>query len=126
MHGIIVADALRVPWKAIEPFDPNHRAKWKDWASVLNLTIDFKYLGPSNLMEWIAGCFWNKRRVLYAIRKREKFLRKVGLSLIFNGVVKKLRGISVHDGQLSDEHTLNIAHKKMENKLEELKSNYHK
>ena len=37
LHGIIVADALRVPWIAIRPLAPIHRPKWFDWAETLDV-----------------------------------------------------------------------------------------
>lgn len=51
LHGVIVADALRVPWVAIEPLAKIHRAKWHDWADTLGLTIAFQRLPPSSLLE---------------------------------------------------------------------------
>jgi succinoglycan biosynthesis protein ExoV len=51
MHGIIVADALRVPWIAIRPLVPIHRPKWLDWADTLGLAIEFQELGPSTALE---------------------------------------------------------------------------
>jgi succinoglycan biosynthesis protein ExoV len=51
MHGAIVADALRVPWIAITPFFPQHRAKWEDWAQSLSITLAPSTLPPSNLLE---------------------------------------------------------------------------
>ena len=51
LHGAIVADALGVPWVAIEPLAPIHRPKWQDWADTLDLTIRFHRLPPSSLLE---------------------------------------------------------------------------
>ena len=41
MHGVIVADAMRVPWIALRPLAPVHRAKWHDWADTLDLRSSF-------------------------------------------------------------------------------------
>jgi succinoglycan biosynthesis protein ExoV len=51
MHGAIVADALRVPWIAVQPLMPVHRAKWYDWADTLDLRIEFRRLAASSLRE---------------------------------------------------------------------------
>jgi len=51
MHGIIVADALRVPWIAVEPIDAIHHLKWQDWAGALDLTVEFRPLRPSSMRE---------------------------------------------------------------------------
>lgn len=51
MHGVIVADALRVPWIAVLPLAPIHRAKWLDWADTLDLRIEFRGLAASSLGE---------------------------------------------------------------------------
>lgn len=51
LHGIIVADALRVPWIAIRPLAPVHRPKWFDWAETLDLIIEFSGLPPSTALE---------------------------------------------------------------------------
>jgi succinoglycan biosynthesis protein ExoV len=52
LHGVIVADALRVPWVAIKPLAPIHRAKWHDWAATLGVRLVFRHLPPSSLLEW--------------------------------------------------------------------------
>ena len=53
LHGVIVADALRVPWIAVRPLAPIHRAKWHDWADTLGLRIEFRRLAASSLVEWL-------------------------------------------------------------------------
>jgi succinoglycan biosynthesis protein ExoV len=124
MHGVIIADSLRVPWQSIEPYDPNHRNKWQDWASALDVDISFKKLGASNSIEWIASLFWNKRRVIYAIRKRERTLRKLGLSFLLPQTARKLKEVAKGRGQLSDINKLNAAHRTMEELLERFKRDY--
>ena len=54
LHGAIVADALRVPWIALRPLVPIHRAKWQDWAATLDLDIAFHRLPASSLLERLA------------------------------------------------------------------------
>lgn len=51
MHGVIVADALRVPWVAVEPIDAGHHMKWNDWAGALDLAPRFQPLAPSSMRE---------------------------------------------------------------------------
>lgn len=51
MHGVIVADAMRVPWIALRPLVSIHRAKWQDWAGALGLRLRFQLLAASSLAE---------------------------------------------------------------------------
>ncbi len=51
MHGAIVADAMRVPWIALRPIAPVHRAKWHDWADTLELQVRFQPFAASSLRE---------------------------------------------------------------------------
>ena len=53
MHGVIIADALRVPWIAMRPVARIHRAKWLDWAGALNLELRFQTLPASSMREWV-------------------------------------------------------------------------
>jgi succinoglycan biosynthesis protein ExoV len=52
LHGVIVADALRIPWIAIRPLARIHRAKWSDWSATVDLTPRFRILPPSTVTEW--------------------------------------------------------------------------
>jgi hypothetical protein len=38
LHGVVVADALRVPWVAVDP-GSDHWFKWRDWAAGMELPI---------------------------------------------------------------------------------------
>ena len=52
LHGVIVADALRVPWVAIRPLARVHRAKWWDWADMMGVRPRFVGLPASTVTEW--------------------------------------------------------------------------
>ena len=62
LHGVIVADALRIPWVALVPVAPIHRAKWLDWADSLDLTIRFQVLPASSPRERVETAFTPHRR----------------------------------------------------------------
>nr|WP_294518085.1 polysaccharide pyruvyl transferase family protein [uncultured Rhodopila sp.] len=55
LHGIIVADTLRVPWVPIRPLARIHRPKWRDWADTVAVVPRFASLPPSALPEWLAA-----------------------------------------------------------------------
>jgi succinoglycan biosynthesis protein ExoV len=52
LHGVIAADALRVPWVAMRPLARIHRPKWSDWADTMQLRPRFHRLTASTPYEW--------------------------------------------------------------------------
>lgn len=123
MHGVIISDALRVPWQAIQPLDPNHRAKWSDWASVLDLTIRFTDLGPSNLLQWAMARFWNTRRVVFQLRKQRDLLFPIA-GIPLPGAIRALEQASMLGGQLSTDLAIERVTAAMSEKLVELKRDF--
>jgi len=72
MHGIIVADAMRVPWVALRPLGPVHRAKWQDWAATLDLHVHFRRLAASTLLERLSASSlsrWHRGRHLLTLAR---------------------------------------------------------
>jgi succinoglycan biosynthesis protein ExoV len=54
LHGVIVADALRVPWVAVRPLAAINRAKWQDWSDTMDLTVrPQQRLPASSASEWV-------------------------------------------------------------------------
>lgn len=74
LHGIIVADALRVPWVALRPVAPIHHMKWSDWAEAMDLVPRFQALPASSSREWtdiaLSGVRPAPRRALMDVADR--------------------------------------------------------
>jgi len=124
MHGVIIADALRLPWRAIRPLDPANRSKWHDWASALDVSVEFTDLGPSNIVEAAGGWLrWNE-----TLRKQVTFRRRrIGQltnNYVFGGTVRRLEQASRFTGQLSSDAAMNSCHAAMLAKLDQLKSDF--
>ncbi|MFS4439246.1 polysaccharide pyruvyl transferase family protein [Paracoccaceae bacterium GXU_MW_L88] len=62
MHGVILADILRTPWRALRPLLVDHRGKWEDWAASLGVDIDWADPRPGSVHEAITH--YGKRRLL--------------------------------------------------------------
>ena len=72
MHGVIVADALRTPWIAVEPLLAMHRPKWQDWCLSLDMEYRPSALVSSSLREHVQARYRHFRaNVWHAVTKRK-------------------------------------------------------
>jgi succinoglycan biosynthesis protein ExoV len=114
LHGIIVADALRVPWIAIRPLAPIHRPKWFDWAETLDLSIVFSGLPPSTALEQAhlthLSRFHLGRRVLHHQAAR---LRGIARQRHIDRAAQALHAITRAEPQLSRSAVLEQAQYRM-------------
>nr|WP_294552610.1 hypothetical protein [uncultured Rhodopila sp.] len=74
MHGAIVADALRIPWIAVDPLMRVNQAKWHDWADSLGLELRMAELRPSAWLE-------RARQLVQCDRARLRWVSYQGLKL---------------------------------------------
>ena len=117
LHGAIVADTLRVPWIAMRPIFPVHRAKWDDWASVLNLELRWHRHFPSNLCEALMLAAGGRRYATRRIRWYMRNLSSLGSSSIGAIAVRALRNAAAQEPQLSRDSDLNRAGEQMQVEL---------
>jgi succinoglycan biosynthesis protein ExoV len=114
LHGVIVADALRVPWIAIRPLAPIHRPKWFDWAETLDLSIEFNGLPASTALERAhlthLSRFHLGRRVLHHQATR---LRGIDGQRHIDRAAQALREVSRAEPQLSRSAPLEAAQYRM-------------
>jgi succinoglycan biosynthesis protein ExoV len=124
MHGVIIADALRVPWRAIRPIDVANRAKWYDWASPLDVSIDFETIGPSNIVEMVTGWLgWNDK-LRKSVAFRHRWIKEKTRNFVFDSAARHLRRCAALPGQLSSDAAIERAHAEMLVQLERLKADY--
>ena len=78
LHGVIVADAMRVPWVAIRPSNSLHRPKWRDWGDTMDLGPQFIHLPVSTMFEWAGASRFNAFHVVRKwLGRREHALRQL-------------------------------------------------
>ena len=62
LHGAIIADAFRIPWIPFYTRSHFSKFKWEDWATSMNLKINYQYIHPlfnvgvrnrSNMLKYI-------------------------------------------------------------------------
>ncbi len=120
MHGAIVADVLRVPWIPVLPLRNSHRMKWHDWASALDLKLEFQQLAGPNAHEWTISRLesgrWRRRCEKYGAwlsRVDEPFASLCAAAL---------KRFATEQSFLSADAALSSAHAQMLEKLEQFKA----
>jgi hypothetical protein len=124
MHGAIVSDALRIPWIAIAPIHGEHRMKWLDWASALDLSFEAAKLNVSNAFELSLALTKGNKKWAGRIRKRAQVLRWVAPNNFIDRAAENLSRIAKITPSLSTDRAIERAHEAMVNKLEILSRNH--
>ncbi len=122
LHGVIVADALRIPWIAIQPLMPIHRPKWADWADALDLDLDPRPLRPSTALEraWRSPVsrFHAGREML---EQRAHPLRRLGRAGHIERAAGALRAAAAADPMLSRDSALDRSQTRMMTAIEAIR-----
>lgn len=122
LHGVITADALRVPWIAVRPLARAHRPKWLDWADSLDLRIVFRTLRPSSALEYAARLPLTARRPARLLLARHgPRLHAVGHDRFIERATRALRRIAAEAPQLSSAGALDRSVTRMRERIEQLR-----
>jgi succinoglycan biosynthesis protein ExoV len=119
LHGVIVADALRVPWVAVAPFAPVHAAKWADWAAAMDVVVDFESLVPSSFGEQLRLSGLGERRVARNLLDRnDRRLRAVAADRFTDRAAASLHRAALATPRLTQDHALDRSRDRMRTALE--------
>ncbi len=114
LHGVIVADALRVPWVALRPVARIHRAKWADWADTIDLRPRFHAVPASTLTEWASASplgAWHTTRVW--LRQHNHLMERLAGDRFVARASLALQRAATADPQLSSDCALDRCQSRM-------------
>jgi succinoglycan biosynthesis protein ExoV len=124
LHGVIVADALRVPWIAVSPFAPIHTAKWQDWSEAMSIAIDFAVLPPSSFAEQLRVAGLGERQIGRTLLDRgERRLQGVAADRFADRAAAALRRAAEAPQHLTDSHALDRSRDRMHTALNAVRRN---
>jgi hypothetical protein len=124
MHGAIVSDALRVPWLPITPIEEEHRWKWLDWASALDLKLQMEKLPNSTLFEHVSRSRLLSKKWRGRFRRHAKPVRHVTDYFVNPAAVKALKDYKGREGFLSSDQAISRAHEAMLEHVAKLKAEH--
>jgi succinoglycan biosynthesis protein ExoV len=114
LHGVIVADAMRVPWVAVQPLARVHRAKWWDWADTMQLHPRFHLLPASTPAEWAAtGVLQSFHATRAWLDRQEQRLQKITSGRLIDRAIRALRQAANAASQLSADSALDRCQSRM-------------
>ncbi len=117
MHGVIVADAMRVPWVAMRPLFQNNVAKWADWGDALGVDVVFRPMPASSPMEVALITMQHHREISRALRWHGRGLNGAGSSLMRGRAARSLRRAASEPPQLSGDVPLDRSFERMQEAL---------
>ncbi len=118
LHGVIAADALRVPWIAARPIAAAHRPKWFDWAESLDLRLAFRGLVPSSVLELGATMRVAQRGPVRRLLSRHQVAtRRLAQARMIDRAAQGLRRLALAAPQLSDDAALDRACSRMQDRI---------
>jgi succinoglycan biosynthesis protein ExoV len=124
MHGVIVADAMRVPWVALRPLAQVHRAKWYDWADSLDLQVHFHKLAASSLPERLhASPLASSHHGRRALDRARSVLACAARRRFIERAARSLTAAAVAPSQLSTATALDRCRSRMLERLDALRRN---
>jgi succinoglycan biosynthesis protein ExoV len=127
MHGVIAADAMRVPWVALRPLVPAHRAKWQDWADTLGLLVRFQPLAASLLRESVQTlCLGVTERGRHLLERAGPWLSTPARRRFVERAAESLAKAAAAPAQLSDATALDRCRAGMLECVEALRRNPYK
>jgi succinoglycan biosynthesis protein ExoV len=124
LHGVIIADALRVPWVAIRPLVRIHRAKWGDWADTMELHPRFNDVPASTLSEWAGASSlgsWHATRTW--LQRQNHHLERLSPERLVARASLALRQAAVADPQMSSDAALDRCRSRMHEAINTLAAN---
>jgi polysaccharide pyruvyl transferase len=122
MHGVIIADAMRVPWVALRPLVAVHRAKWWDWADSLGLLVRFQPLRASLPVERLhASSLARTRAGRHLLATARPRLDGVAHRWFVERAACALAAAGRAEPQLSDERALDRTRCRMLERLDTLR-----
>jgi succinoglycan biosynthesis protein ExoV len=114
LHGVIVADAMRLPWVSIRPMALVHRPKWLDWAATMEVRPRFRTLPASTLFEWVGT---SRLSAFHAVRvwlgQTEHRLRRTAPDRFIARAAQALREAAKLAPQLSSDAALDRCRSRM-------------